>query len=329
MRILVAGATGALGVPLTRALLARGHEVIGLTRSARKRGALHALGASAVVADALDAPALGRAVAEAQPEAVVHALTALPKDGPARRAHFTETNRLRITGTGNLLTAAIRAGARRLVAESMIFAYGFGDLGTEPLTEEHPFEPVHSPVARVAEAIRSLEHQVLDASATGQIEGIVLRYGMFYGPDAASTQAMTRLLRRRRFPLLDAGQGIASWIRVEDAVSATIAALQRGRPGTAYSVVDDQPVQLGEFIGEWARVVGAPPPIALPGWVSRMVLPTASRMLGARVPVSNAKIKRELGWQPSYPTYRVGLHDLAERNVPTAAQKAPDSSTKG
>lgn len=310
MRVLVAGATGALGMPVTGALLAAGHQVTGLTRSPHKREALRGLGATVVVADALDAQALDRAVAAARPEVVVHALTALPNDGPVRRGQFHQTNLLRTVGTRNLLAASIRAGARRLVAESMVFAYGFGDLGTLPLTEQHPQEPVHPAVAAVVAPVRSLERQVLEASASSRIEGIVLRYGLFYGPDAGTTQAMARLLRRRMFPLLAGGHGIGSWIHTDDAASATVAALERGQPGAVYNVVDDQPAELGDFAREFARDLGAPAPISIPSWLSRIVMPFATRQLGARLPISNARIKQELGWQPTHPTYREGLRDL-------------------
>jgi len=227
VRILVAGATGTLGVPLVRALLRAGHEVVGLARTPSRQAAIEALGATAVVADALDAGGLEAAARRAAPEAVVHALSALPRGGPTKASDLEATNLLRVTGTANLLAAAVAAGARRLVAESMVFAYGYGDFGTEPLTEDVPLAPPDPAVAAAVEALRRLERQVLRAE---RIEGVALRYGLFYGAGTGSTRAMVARLRRRMLPLPGGGHGIGSWIHVHDAATATVAALQRGRP---------------------------------------------------------------------------------------------------
>jgi nucleoside-diphosphate-sugar epimerase len=233
-RIMVAGATGTLGRPLVAALVDAGHEVVGLTRTAAKERAIERLGARPVVADALHAEALLRAVHEAAPEVVVHLLTALPTGGPTKASDFVATNRLRRIGTGNLLAAATAAGVRRLVAESVVYALGFGDHGKVPLTEIAPLRPPGRAEAELVSAARALEQQVVDASRREEIEGIVLRYGLLYGAETGSTQAMADMLRKRRMPLIGNGDGVASWIHVSDAVRATVTAINRGRPGELY-----------------------------------------------------------------------------------------------
>src|SRR5262245_11467221 len=233
MKVFIAGATGALGLPLARELVARGHEVIGLTRSTARRQLLEAVGVRAAVADVFDGPALERAIREAAPTHVVHMLSALPKNGPLRTADIAATNELRIVGTANLLRAAVAAGAWRIVGESFSAVYGYGDLGDRP-RDEDDLPPVREadPGARaVVEALRSLEDQLLAANAQGAIEAVVLRYGMTYGPENASTLYMIDMLRKRWLPLLRGAQGIGSFVHIGDAATATIAALERGRPG--------------------------------------------------------------------------------------------------
>ncbi len=211
-------------------------------------------------------------MAAAAPDAVVHVLTALPKTGPRRRSHLEATNALRTRGTANLIQAAVAGGARRLMAESNTLGYGHG--GQEvvdearPLMEQAPLRSFQDGL----DTIRSLEEQVLQASRSGQIEGIALRYGLFYGP-GAGTDYMLRMLRRRLLPLPGGGGGVASWIHVEDAASATVAALEKGRPGQAYNVVDDEPVSFRDFFTELARMGAAPPPRSIPVWVARLAAP--------------------------------------------------------
>jgi nucleoside-diphosphate-sugar epimerase len=197
-------------------------------------------------------------VQRAAPDVVVHLLTALPAGGPTRASDLAATNRLRRTGTTNLLAAAVAAGTRRLVAESMVLAHGFGDFGATPLTEAEPLRPPGRTEAALVGAVRDLERQVLEADAA--IEGIVLRYGMLYGAATGSTQAMVRKLRRRQLPLPGGGHGSISWIHLDDATTATVAALERGRPGEVYNVVDDEPVPWRDYTTQLARVAGAPPP---------------------------------------------------------------------
>jgi len=329
MRVFVAGATGALGIPVLRQLAARGHDVVGMTRSNGKRALIEQFGARAVVADALDAPALARAVREAAPTHVIHLLTALPKNGPLRAADIAATNQLRIHGTANLLQAAIAARATRLVGESFIMVYGSGDLGARPLNEDElPPVPDRDTGLRASiEALRSLEQQLLRANDQQPIETVVLRYGMFYGAENVSTRYIVGELRKRRVPLVRGGRGLASLIHIDDAATATIAALERGRPGAIYNIADDEPVNFNAFVAAIAAAIGAPRPFALPAWLLRLVAPVLVDMLSARLPVSNARARRELEWQPRFPSYREGLRQLAsELGDPGAARSAARSS---
>jgi nucleoside-diphosphate-sugar epimerase len=308
VRVFVAGATGALGVPLVRTLVARGAEVTGLTHSPAKASLIRDLGATPAVADALDADGLRVAVAECAPDAVVHVLTALPKRGPLRVSELAATNRVRIQGTANLVEAAVAAGASRLVAESVVLAYG--ETGDATADETFAWRAPHPALQTAMDAVRSLEDQVLGASRSGRLHGIVLRFGLFYGPGVASTDFMIRMLRRRLLPLLGGGRAVASWIHVDDAAAATVAALERGRPGEVYNVVDDEPSSVGDHTIELARIVGAPAPFSLPAWVARLMGPLPGTLATIRQRVSNQKAKRELGWAPAYPTVFQGLSTL-------------------
>jgi nucleoside-diphosphate-sugar epimerase len=315
MKVFIAGATGALGAPLARELVARGHEVIGLTRSPEKRALIEQLGATAAVADALDAPALEQALRAAAPTHVVHMLTALPKNGPLRPSEIASTNQLRIHGTANLLRAAIAAGAQRIVGESFSAIYGYGDRGERPLGEDAPAsQPEADPeLQAVVEALRSLEHQLLEANRQGQIEAIVLRYGLTYGPENASTKYLLGILRKRRLPMLRGAHGLASFIHIDDAASATIAALERGRPGAIYNVVDNEPIGFNDYLGAAAQAIGVRRPLALPAWLLRLAAPTAVAMMQSRLPLSNARARGELGWQLRYPSYREGLRQVVQQ----------------
>jgi nucleoside-diphosphate-sugar epimerase len=313
MNIFVAGATGTLGLPLVRALVAQGHHVVGMTRSPKKRGLLEGMGASAALADALDAEALEQAVRAAAPTHVVHLLTALPKNGPMRAADLVSTNELRIKGTANLLRAAIAAGAKRIVAESFVGVYGYGDLGAQPRGEDDlpPLREQDAGLREVSEALRSLEQQLLSANAQQQIEAVVLRYGMLYGLESPATRSFLAMLQRRRLPLPRNTHGLASFVQLDDAVSATIAALERGRPGTIYNIVDDDPVGFADFLLAAAQTTGAPRPWMLPRWLMRLAAPMALKSMSTRLPVSNALARHELGWRPRFPSYRQGLAQLA------------------
>jgi nucleoside-diphosphate-sugar epimerase len=311
MNVFVAGGSGTIGMPLVHALSAAGHQVTALTRSLNKRDELSALGASIAVADALDRDALIGVVRDTRPTHVIHQLTALPKAGPRRASDLVATNRLRIDGTRNLLDAAIAVGARRFIAGS--FA---------PLS---PREPVPStPSARARQvppdpddeavvAVRSMENQVLDASRRGAIEGIVLRYGLFYGIETPSTVAMIEMVRRRRLPVVRGDASQLPVIHVDDAVSATLRALEAGRPGDSYEIVDDRAVSFTEIVQAIAEFTGSPAPLRVPAWLPRLVSPYMARMTSMRMPLSNAAAKAELGWRPKYPTMRDGLAEMLQR----------------
>jgi 2-alkyl-3-oxoalkanoate reductase len=315
MKVFVAGATGALGLPLVRELVARGHDVTGLTRSPAKRSLLENIGARATVTDVFDAPALEAAVRAAAPTHVVHMLSALPKNGPLRITDIAATNQLRIIGTTNLLRAAIAAGAQRIVGESFSAVYGYGDLGERPRDEDNlpTVRETDAGASAVVEALRSLEDQLLAANAQGAIEAIVLRYGMSYGPENPSTLFMIDMLRKRWLPLVRGAGGIGSFVHIDDAATATIAALERGRPGVIYNIVDDEPVNLNDYLSLLAQESGARRPITIPSWLVRLAAPLAASIAQARLPLSNARAKRDLDWRPRYPSYREGLRQVAQQ----------------
>jgi nucleoside-diphosphate-sugar epimerase len=293
MRIFVAGASGTIGIPLVRALVGAGHQVTALTRSPGRQSELRALGAIPAVADALDREALSAAVLAARPTHVIHQLTALPKDGTVRSLRDLEaTNRLRTEGTRNLLDAAIKAGARRFIVGS--FA---------PLSPRGPAESENEAAA----ATRSMETQVLEATQRGSIEGVILRYGLFYGLEAPSTVKMIEMVRKRRLPVVRGDASRLPLIHVEDAVSATLAALDRAPAGNTYEIVDDQAVSMAEIVEGLAQYTGSRTPFKVPAWLPRLIAPYMARMTSMQMPLSNAKAKAELGWRPKYATMREGL----------------------
>jgi nucleoside-diphosphate-sugar epimerase len=298
MKVLLAGASGAIGVPITRQLIAHGHQVLGLTRDPAGGRRLQALGATPVVADALDRDGLLRAVDGYRADAVIHELTALRKP-PTRHSGMALTNRLRTEGTVNLLAAADVLGARRFLTQSIIFGYGYSAHGGHLLTEDDPFgRPAGNRTDPHVAAMRATEQAAFSAP-----EGIALRYGLLYGGDAAQLRA---LLARRGLPV--ATGGVLGWIHHQDAAAATVAALEHGRPGQAYNLVDDLPATWREVYVAMAEAFGAPPPRRLPRWVFRLVAPyVASFAVDTSMRVANAKARAELGWRPAYPTYRDGI----------------------
>jgi nucleoside-diphosphate-sugar epimerase len=305
MRIFVAGASGAIGRPLVRQLLAAGHEVTGMTRRPQRAEEIRAAGAEAVVCDVFDAEALREAVVAAAPEAVVHVLTALPQRYNPKSDYLAATNRIRVEGTRNLIAAARAAGVRRLVGESIAFAYR--PRGSWVKAEEEPlFTEAPGRFGVAFEAIAELERQVLGAEG---IEGVVLRYGWLYGPgtyyDRGEQQAEE--VRRRRLPIVGKGSGTFSFVHVEDAASATVAALEHGAPGT-YNAVDGEPAPLREWVPVYAEALGAKPPRRVPVWLARLVAgeDVAASAVGLRG-ADNAKARRELGWEPAYPSWRQGF----------------------
>jgi nucleoside-diphosphate-sugar epimerase len=294
MNIFVAGGSGTIGIPLVRSLVAAGHEVTALTRSVSKHDELRSLGASVAIADALNREALIAAVQAAHPTHMIHQLTALPKGGPRRPADLDATNLLRIDGTRNLLDAAIQAGARRFLVGSFAILSPRGPVNT-------------APDDAAAAAIRSMETQVLEATARGAIEGVILRYGMFYGLETPSTAAIIDMVRKRRLPVVRGDAGQLPVIHVDDAVSATERALDAAPPGATYDIVDDQAVSFTEIVEAIAEYTGSATPLRVPGWLPRLVAPYMARMTAIRMPLSNARAKADLGWRPKYATMRDGL----------------------
>jgi nucleoside-diphosphate-sugar epimerase len=308
MRIFVAGATGAIGRQLVPRLVAAGHEVHGMTRSESKRAMLYELGAVPVLADALDPDQVAEAVATARPDVIVHELTAI---GALDMRHFDRdfaaTNRLRTEGTDHLLSAGQAVGVRRFVAQG-VGAYGmYARTGGPVKSEEDPLETTPARDMReTLAAIRHLEDAVLGATWT---EGIVLRYGAFYGPGTslAPGEEQFELVRRRKFPVVGDGGGVWSFIHVEDAAEATAAAIEHGTRGV-YNVVDDDPAPVAAWLPALARELGAKKPMRVPRLVGRLFAGEAGVVMMTEVRgASNAKAKRELGWRPAHPSWRQGF----------------------
>ena len=309
MKVFVAGATGAIGRQLVPMLVQNGHEVVGMTRSESKRELLTRLGARPVVADGLDAEAVGQAVSQAQPEVVVHELTAIPAALDMRRIErdFAATNQLRTEGTDHLLSAARAAGARRFVAQS--FASYYQRTGGWIKTEDDPLD-LDAPAAirPTIDAIRHVERAVTGAD---WIEGVVLRYGALYGPGTSLATkppgTLAEMIRARKFPIVGNGAGMWSFVHVEDAAAATVDAVERGAPGV-YQVVDNEPAPQREWLPAAAEVLGAKPPLRVPRWLGRLLAgELAVVLLTEGRGASNAKALRELGWQLRYPSWRQGF----------------------
>jgi nucleoside-diphosphate-sugar epimerase len=302
MRIFVTGATGALGRHLVPGLVAAGHEVTATTRTPGKVAQLREAGAEPVVVDGLDREAVIAAVRVAAPEVILHQMTALADMRSLRKPDqlFAVTNELRTQGTDNLLTAAARAGTRRVIAQSYV---GANERSGGPVkTEEDPLDsrPVPS-AARTLAAIKHVEKTVpLEAP-----EGIVLRYGSFYGPGAS--EILLEAVRKRQLPVIGGGTGIWSFIEITDAAAATLAAVDRGSPGV-YNVVDSAPAPVAEWLPYLAKVAGAKPPLRVPAWLGRLLAGefVVAQMTSARGS-SNEKARKELGWEPRYPSWREGF----------------------
>jgi 2-alkyl-3-oxoalkanoate reductase len=306
MKIFLAGATGAIGRPLVGLLVADGHRVTGMTRSPAKADALRAAGAEPVVADALDAPAVKRALAQAEPEAVIHQLTAIPARLDPRKIErdFALTDRLRTDGTRILLDAAHAAGAQRVIAQSVAFIYAPGPPGTvhtetDPVNADPPKR-----FRRTAAALSELEREVLG------VGGQVLRYGYFYGPgtSVSRTGSMGVEVSRRRLPVVGGGMGVWSFIHIADAAHATLATLAGAARSGVYNIVDDEPAPVSEWLPALADALGAPRPLRVPALLARPLagdygIAAMTRAQGA----SNALAKRELGWQPGFASWREGF----------------------
>jgi nucleoside-diphosphate-sugar epimerase len=304
MRVFVAGATGAIGTQLVPLLVAAGHEVHGMTRSPAKEPALRELGAVPVVADALDPDQVAEAVGRARPDVLVHQLTAIgPVDTRNLERSFALTNRLRTEGTDHLLSAGQAAGVRRIVAQSHVLAYA--RTGGPVKTEEDPLDSAPGPFAANLAALRHLESAVLGATWA---EGVVLRYGSFYGPGTsmAPGEQLPTMVRKRQFPLVGGGGAVWSFVHVADAAEATAAAVERG--AGVYNVVDDEPAPLAEWLPAYARSLGAKQPLRVPRLLGRLLAGEAGAVMMTDLRgASNAKAQRELGWRPAHPSWRAGL----------------------
>ena len=311
MRVFVAGATGAIGRRLVPQLVSAGHEVVGTTRSERGAAAIEAAGATPAIADGLDRDAMTRAVLAARPDVVVHQMTALSSIGGNLRRFdrdFELTNRLRTEGTDHLLAAARAAGARRFVAQSFA-GWPYARAGGRVKTERDPLDP--DPPRAMRETLAAIRHLEEAVTGAADLDGLALRYGGFYGPGTsiAPDGAHAEMIRRRRFPIVGDGGGVWSFVHVNDAAAATVAAIERGAPGV-YNVVDDEPAPVAEWLPELAAALGAKPPRRVPLWVGRLATGDAGVSLMTQVRgASNEKARRELGWRPRHATWRTGFRD--------------------
>jgi 2-alkyl-3-oxoalkanoate reductase len=303
MRVFVAGATGVIGQFLVPGLITAGHEVTGSTRSSAKAATLKAQGATPVIVDGLDREAVLKAVTAAQPEVIIHQMTALTSMRSLRNLDktFAVTNELRSTGTDYLLEAAQQAGTRRFMAQSFI-GWNNTRSGSQVKTEEDPLDP--HPLAGTTKSLAALRH-LEEAVLKAVPDGLVLRYGILYGHGASDL--MLEAVRKRQMPVVGGGTGIWSFTEVTDAATATVAAVTRGAPGI-YNVVDDDPAPASQWVPYLASSLGAKPPMRAPAWVGRLLGGelVASWMTQGRG-ASNAKAKRELGWTPAYPSWRDGF----------------------
>jgi nucleoside-diphosphate-sugar epimerase len=309
MRVFLAGATGAIGRQLVPQLVEAGHEVTAITRSEDKLGMLGELGAEAVLCDVFDAGRLGSVAAQAEPDAVINQLTDLPQSLNPRKLgeYYAANNRVRREGARNLLSAALGAGVRRFLVQGA--AYWYAQTGGAVKTEEAPlYLDAPAPIGPAVETMKSVEEAVLSAEG---LEGVVLRYGMFYGPGTwyAKDGDVGRQVRKRRYPMIGRGEGVYSFIHIDDAAAATVAALERARPGV-HNVVDDEPATAAEWLPVYAEALGAKRPPRVPAFVARLIAGKAlvEWMLGLRG-ASNEKVKRELGWSPRYKSWRQGFFE--------------------
>jgi nucleoside-diphosphate-sugar epimerase len=308
MKVFVAGASGVIGRQLLPRLVAGGHQVVGMTRDAAKADEIRALGAEPAVADALDAEQVAGAVEAAEPEAIVHELTALSGSLSMRDfdRDFALTNRLRTEATDHLLAAGRAVGVARFLAQSFA-GWPYAREGGSVKSEEDPLDPAPIPSTRkTIAAIRYLEDAVSGAEWT---VGIVLRYGGFYGPGTslAADGEHAEMIRKRKFPIVGGGEGVWSFVHIGDAAAATVAALERGRRGI-YNVVDDEPAPVHEWLPAVAAALGAKPPRRVPRWLGRLLAGEAAAVMMTEMRgASNAKAKRELGWQPEHRSLREGI----------------------
>jgi nucleoside-diphosphate-sugar epimerase len=311
MKVFVAGATGVMGRQLVPRLVAAGHEVIGTTRSESKSRELYDLGATPAVLDALDPDQVAKAVAESEPDAIIHQLTSI---GSLNVRHFDRdfalTNRLRTEGVDHLLSAGRAVGVKRFIAQSYA-GWPAARTGGPVKSEDEPFDP--TPAREMRESLAAIRH--LEEAVTGAdwTVGIALRYGGFYGPgtslDAGGEQL--EMVRKRRIPVIGNGGGVWSFVHIADAAEATVAALERGNRGV-YNIVDDEPAPVAEWLPELARQLGAKKPMRVPTFAGRLGAGEAGVVMFTDIRgASNAKAKRELGWEPAHPSWRQGFLEAA------------------
>ncbi len=307
MKIFVAGATGAMGRQLVPRLVAAGHVVVGMTRSKSKLASVAELGATPVLADALGPEQVARAVGQASPDVIVHQLTAIAAFDPRHfDRDFALTNRLRTEGTDHLLSAGRAVGVRRFVAQSYT-SWPYARTGERVKSEQDPLDP--APAREMRESLAAIRH--LEAAVVGAewTEGIVLRYGAFYGPGTSMSPGgeQFEMVRKRRFPLVGDAAGVWSFVHIGDAAEATVAAAEHGARGI-YNVVDDDPAPVADWLPALAARLGAPKPWRVPRFVGRLLVGEAGAAMMTEIRgASNAKAKRELGWQPRHPSWRQGF----------------------
>ena len=320
MKVLLAGATGAIGRPLVPMLLAAGHEVVGTTRSEQRAAGLRAAGAEAALCDLLE-PGRARALLEqTRPDVVIDQLTSLPDDYDPRRKDIYDANdRVRREGSGALIAAAAKLGVRRYLVQSVAFLYAPEGPAVKD-EDARVWDDAPPPFARAVGVLRANEQAVL----AGPFEGLVLRYGFFYGPGThyAPEGSIARQVKARRMPLVGDGSSTWSYVHVADAAAATVAALERGASGI-YNVVDDEPAPMREWLPLLADALGAKRPWRVPAWLVRPFAgPFAAAMATQLRGAANAKAKRELGWSPALPSWREGFRTCLDRDPPVAAVKA-------
>jgi nucleoside-diphosphate-sugar epimerase len=308
VKVFVAGATGVVGKRLVPALLAAGHQVVAMTRSAGKAGALAAADAEPVVADGLDRAAVLRAITSTAPEVIIHQMTGLAGMKSLKKfdAEFAVTNRLRTEGTDHLLAAARAAGVRRVVAQSY-GSWNYARTGTTLKTEGDPFDP--TPPANQRQTLAAIEYLEQAVTHADGIEGVALRYGSFYGPgtEIAAEGDIVAQVRKRAFPIVGDGAGVWSFIHIDDAASAAVAAIERGAPGV-YNIADDEPAPVAVWLPDLALALGAPAPRHVPVWLGRLFVGEVGVSMMTQIRgASNGKAKRELGWKPRYQSWREGF----------------------